>query len=107
MSKLTDTDIGSLLNKLIANQPPPTGSIKEVSGKRFLKHTYDHMISEYQRVWPLMREGGLFMSEDTHQNDAWGDFFANKPRLRTIVFNSHEGFDERREVSGTRVTNKE
>lgn len=70
-------------------------------------HTYEHMIGEYRAVYPHMASGGLLMSEDTHQNDAWEDFIAEVDTQGDIRFNSHQGREELygggKEVAATRV----
>ena len=37
-------------------------------------HTYDHMMWEYKRIWPYLRQGGLFLSHDVGANDAFLNF---------------------------------
>jgi predicted O-methyltransferase YrrM len=37
-------------------------------------HTYDHMMFEFNEVWPRLVEGGLLLSHDVHWNHAFGDF---------------------------------
>ncbi len=35
-------------------------------------HTYDHMLWEYQTVWPYLKKA--LLSDDTHLHDVFGDF---------------------------------
>lgn len=37
-------------------------------------HTYDHMTSEYETVWPLLQNGAYLMSHDIHWNSAFREF---------------------------------
>ena len=37
-------------------------------------HTYEHMMWEYKRIWPYLRQGGLFLSHDVDANEAFLDF---------------------------------
>lgn len=37
-------------------------------------HTYDHMMWEYRRIWPYLRQGGLFLSHDVGASEAFLDF---------------------------------
>jgi len=38
-------------------------------------HTYDHMMFEYQTIWPRLKPGKLLLSHDVHWNRAFRDFF--------------------------------
>lgn len=69
-------------------------------------HTYEHMMSEFEMVIDFMESGGILMSEDIDENDAWDDF------LRTHVdelsedyrYYSLEGIDNTtREIGATVV----
>ncbi len=37
-------------------------------------HSYENMISEFRRVWPHLKKGGIFMAHDVGRNDALFDF---------------------------------
>jgi predicted O-methyltransferase YrrM len=37
-------------------------------------HSYDHMHWEFEQVWPLIRPGGLLLSDDILGNQAFDDF---------------------------------
>ena len=37
-------------------------------------HTVEHMLFEYDRAWPKLREGGFLISDDIHWNSAFKDF---------------------------------
>lgn len=38
------------------------------------KHTYSHMLWEYNTVWNYLRQGGILTSHDIHWNSAFDDF---------------------------------
>lgn len=38
------------------------------------KHTYKHMMFEYETSWPHIREGGFLLSDDIDSNTAYFDF---------------------------------
>ena len=38
------------------------------------KHTYEHMLFEFQTVWPYLKTGGLLLSDDVEWNNAFSDF---------------------------------
>ncbi len=42
------------------------------------KHTYEHMMFEYETVWPKLREGGVLVSDDVTWNSAFRDFCTQK-----------------------------
>ena len=42
------------------------------------KHTYEHMMFEFETVWPKLREGGVLMSDDVTWNSAFRDFCTQK-----------------------------
>ena len=48
------------------------------------RHLYRTMMSEYFAVWPYLNEGGLLISDDVIENDAFIDF-ADKVKLHPIV----------------------
>jgi cephalosporin hydroxylase len=66
-------------------------------------HTREHMLGEYTIVFPRMRKGGVFMSEDTHMTDAWDLFVADKVFVATTVYYSHLGIFGDREISAIRL----
>lgn len=37
-------------------------------------HTYDHMLFEYQTIWPRLKPGAVLLSHDVHWNRAFRDF---------------------------------
>lgn len=37
-------------------------------------HTYDNMLWEYKTVWPFLRKGGVLLSHDVSENNAFPDF---------------------------------
>lgn len=41
------------------------------------KHTYEHMLWEYEKVWPYLKTNGILVSDDTNLNDAFKTFVAN------------------------------
>ena len=43
-------------------------------------HTFDHMYFEYSSAWPLLKEGGLLLSDDTTWNPAFYKFCKEKKR---------------------------
>jgi hypothetical protein len=61
------------------------------------------MRGEFEAIYPYMSADGLLMSEDTDQNRAWDDFLDEYQTDGDIRFNSHMGFQEKREVAATRV----
>jgi hypothetical protein len=67
------------------------------------KQTFDHMLQEYALVFPHMRAGGLFMSEDTDKNAAWATFIQGKTFKAEGKYCSHFGLTTEREVSGIRL----
>lgn len=66
-------------------------------------HTYDHMLGEYKAVYPHMVDGGVLMSEDIHQNDAWDDFLQSHETQGDVRFWSHLGIEPGREIGATVV----
>lgn len=66
-------------------------------------HSFDHMWAEFTLVYPRMRAGGLFVSEDTDQNEAWARFWSDKPQAAHARWSSHLGIDDEREVRGVRL----
>ena len=48
------------------------------------RHTYKTMMNEYNVVWPYLRQGGLLLSDDVIENDAFIDF-ADKVKIRPVV----------------------
>jgi len=48
------------------------------------RHTYKTMMKEYSIAWPRLREGGLLLSDDVIENDAFIDF-ADKVKLSPVV----------------------
>lgn len=38
------------------------------------EHTYEHMVWEFQTVWPYIKSGGLLIADDTNWNDAFEKF---------------------------------
>lgn len=40
-------------------------------------HSYDCMMWEYQAAWPCLKYGGLLLSHDIDQNEAFSDFCGN------------------------------
>lgn len=38
------------------------------------KHTYEHMIWEFNTVWPHVKKGGVLVSDDIHWNNSFSDF---------------------------------
>lgn len=41
------------------------------------KHTYDHMLFEYETAWPHVVDRGVLISDDIDANDAFSDFATN------------------------------
>lgn len=37
-------------------------------------HSYEHIMFEFETIWPLLRVGGILTSDDVHANNAWADF---------------------------------
>lgn len=37
-------------------------------------HTYEHMMFEFEEMWPRLPEGGCLMTHDVHWNRSFGDF---------------------------------
>jgi len=48
------------------------------------RHLYKTMMKEYDIAWPNLREGGLLLSDDVIENDAFIDF-ADKVKVRPVV----------------------
>ena len=67
-------------------------------------HTFDHMLAEYQLVYPHMNQNGLFMSEDTDKNDAWKEFVCDKEFRHEGRYSSHLGISNEREVRSIRLS---
>lgn len=42
------------------------------------EHTREAMLREFQSVWPLIPEGGFFLSDDIDWNTAWKEFTSEK-----------------------------
>ena len=51
------------------------------------RHTYRTMSKEYEIAWPYLREGGLLLSHDVRDNDAFLDFCDRIDRNPTIIGN--------------------
>lgn len=66
-------------------------------------HSFDHMWGEFSAAYPAMRPGGLFLSEDTDQNEAWSRFWSGRPREAEARWSSYLGIDDDREVRGVRL----
>jgi len=53
-------------------------SIREVTEIDMFRHdsdhSYEHMMFEFETIWPVLRVGGILMSDDVHANNAWADF---------------------------------
>lgn len=50
------------------------------------KHTYEHMLFEYQTVWPALKDKtGLLMSDDVLWNSAFQDFCSQKGVEANII----------------------
>jgi predicted O-methyltransferase YrrM len=49
-------------------------------------HTYEHMLWEFETAYPLIRPGGLLVSDDALWNNAFHDFAhrVNQPDSRII-----------------------
>lgn len=47
------------------------------------KHTYEHMMWEFDIVWPYIKKGGFLVSDDIHWNDSFNDF-VKKTRCASI-----------------------
>jgi predicted O-methyltransferase YrrM len=48
------------------------------------RHTYKTMMNEYNIVWPYLRYGGLLLSDDVIENDAFIDF-ADRVKMHFVV----------------------
>jgi hypothetical protein len=48
-------------------------------------HTYEHMMFEFETVWPPIKENGLIISDDIYWNNAFIDF-ANKINSQYTIF---------------------
>lgn len=48
------------------------------------RHTYRTMMGEYTIVWPHLTEGGLLLSDDVVENDAFIDF-AERVRITPVI----------------------
>lgn len=57
------------------------------------KHTYSHMMWEFQKIWPRLKEGGLLLSDDTNWNDAFNRF-ANEVKCDAIHLKRDKETDE-------------
>jgi cephalosporin hydroxylase len=66
-------------------------------------HTYEHMMKEFEIVFPHMKAGGLFMSEDTDANEAWDVFIRDKRYKSKGEYCSHLGLEPGRDVSAIRL----
>lgn len=69
-------------------------------------HTYEYMMAEFETVLPYMADGGLLVSEDIDENDAWTQFLA---RHADVVVGDHryyslEGISRNREIGATVVS---
>ena len=40
-------------------------------------HSYRHMLWEFRKFWPLLRDGGLLLSHDVQMNAAFSEFIAS------------------------------
>lgn len=50
-------------------------------------HTFDHMMFEFQTLWPKLRKGGVLSSDDVNDNDAFAKFcemHSLRPVLRKL-----------------------
>jgi predicted O-methyltransferase YrrM len=69
-------------------------------------HTYDHMMGEFELVYPHIRNGGLLMSEDINLHSAWEDFLReHETELEQEArYYSMQGIDQTvREVGAARI----
>lgn len=69
-------------------------------------HTYDHMMAEFETVLSFMAGGGVLMSEDIDENDAWTDFLDQHQEqvAGDYRYYSMQGIDEEtREVGATMI----
>jgi len=41
------------------------------------KHTYEHMMWEFNIVWPTLNDSGILISDDINWNSAFTDFSSN------------------------------
>jgi len=48
-------------------------------------HTYEHMMFEFETVWPHIKENGLIVSDDIYWNNAFIDF-AKKVNSQYTIF---------------------
>lgn len=48
------------------------------------RHLYGTMMNEYSITWPYLREGGLLLSDDVVENDAFIDF-ADKVKMHLLL----------------------
>jgi len=48
-------------------------------------HSYQNMMFEFRTAWPYIREGGLLLSDDTHENTSFFDF-ASKVNRKPVRF---------------------
>ncbi|MGD0329205.1 MAG: class I SAM-dependent methyltransferase [Nitrososphaeria archaeon] len=48
------------------------------------RHTYKNMINEYNIVWPYLKDGGILLSDDVIDNNAFLEF-ADKVKLPLVV----------------------
>jgi len=47
------------------------------------KHTYEHMLWEFETIWPVLKENGILISDDIHCSSVFDDF-VNKVGKRNI-----------------------
>ena len=69
-------------------------------------HSYDHMTAEFEIACQHMSDGGLFMSEDIDNNDAWEDFHAthSDELVGDYRYYSMQGIETKREIGATVVS---
>jgi Methyltransferase domain len=54
-------------------------------------HTYDHMLFEYELVWPYLRHGGVLLSDDVQENSAFRDFCDSKKLTGKVTLQREKG----------------
>jgi predicted O-methyltransferase YrrM len=54
-------------------------------------HTYENMSWEYKTAWPLIRKGGILLSDDIQENDAFSEFCKYVNRKGVYFGNSFGG----------------
>ena len=54
-------------------------------------HTYENMLWEFKTVWPFIRKGGILLSDDIQENDAFSEFCEYVNRKGVYVSDSFGG----------------